>query len=347
MKSHGPLPQAIFDAYAHLGSPIVVENIAIGLINKTYLVSTPHTRYVLQELSPIFSKAVIEDSVAIANRLVDLGLAAPSHHRTISGQLFVEIATRVFRALTYIEGTSHHSMASLEMAESAGRVLGQFHAALADLDYCYKNNRRHGGDYRFHQEILGTALHQHEGHDYFDRVDPLAQKMLTESKGLTAGLVTTPRHAHGDPKISNIIFNENQGAICLVDFDTLGLTGWSLEIADALRSWCNPHQEDSQEAHVDLHIAESALRGYGSVMRGRISNKEASEIIVHSQAITLCLAMRFLADVLNETYWGFDHKKYERRADHNWIRANAMYQLYSDFAQKKKHLTELVMDSLL
>jgi len=341
------IPERVFEAYVSLGCPISMQRIEGGLINKTYLVATSNNQFIIQELSPIFDVKVIEDANAVAHHLSQRGINAPKHLLTETGQLYTMVENRVFRALNYLEGKSFHTISSLRMAESSGKVLGGFHEALLDFSYRYQNLRRHGGDYQFHQENLVRALKEHKNHVYFDRVQTLANSMIEHMEGIVLGLSTTARHAHGDPKISNIIFDDDEQANCLVDFDTLGKTGWSLEIADALRSWCNPNCEDVLDSFVDLKIAEGALKGYGSVMAGHVTQKEGDEIVKHTQAITLCLAMRYLADVLNEKYWAYDAKRFERSSDHNWTRANAMYHLFGDFAAKQDHIAEMVGDLLL
>jgi Ser/Thr protein kinase RdoA (MazF antagonist) len=341
------IPDDVFAAYTTLGMPLSVDVIDMGLINKTYRVTTAHTKFILQEMSSIFDTAVIEDGDAVSRYLSHSGICAPTLYRTDSNHLFVRVKGNVFRALKYIEGKSTHTIESLTMAESAGRVLGQFHLALVGFNYSYRSKRRHGGDYRFHRENLIIALKEHSAHVYFSVVEPLAQRMIVDIDHIIEGFSTTARNAHGDPKISNIIFDEKNEALCLVDFDTLGKTGWSLEVGDALRSWCNPNKEDVLDSYVDLKIAEHALKGYGSIMRGHFSEKETQEAMTHCQAITLCLAMRYLTDVLNEKYWAFDQYRFARPAEHNWLRAQAMYGLFMDFSRKKKKLFEMKKDYLL
>lgn len=340
-------PSSIFDYYPDLGSPLAIEPVTIGLINKTYLVTTDKLQFILQEVSSIFDTTINDDSEAVSIYLEQRGMIAPRIFKTKDLQLFVRIEGRIFRALKYIKGVSRHIINSLIMAESAGKVVGHFHAALKDFSYDYRSKRRHGGDYDFHQANLENALNHHQQHDYFKQVEPLAIKMLKEMKEITLGLCTTARNAHGDPKISNIIFDQQDNGICLIDFDTLGKTGWSLEMADALRSWCNARTEDIVDAQVDLTIAEKALVGYGSIMRGSFTDKEAQELLSHTQAITLCLAMRFLTDVLIEKYWAFDQSRFLRPADHNWLRAQAMHNLFYDFGAKRKQLEQMVGDLLL
>lgn len=318
----------------------------MGLINKTYVLETALKKYIFQEVSPIFDVSIHDDCHAVQNHLARYGINAPSLVPTSLGQLYYRHEHRVFRVINYIEGRSFHKVLSLKMALEAGKVVGRFHRAVSDLEYEYRSKRAHGGDYAFHLNRLTTALKAHQGHDFYARVEPLAARMIENMRELTHNLSTTIRHAHGDPKISNIMFDENDEGICLVDFDTLSKTGWSLEMGDAFRSWCNPHEEDELDVEVDLKIAEQALLGYGSHMRGILSPKELLELSIHAPAITLCLGIRYLTDVLNENYWAYDQARFERPAPHNLLRAQAMFRLFEDFRRHKSVISELI-NSLL
>lgn len=340
------IPPAVERAYAHLGTWTKINVLDMGLINKTYVLETLNNKYILQEVSPIFDVTIHDDCEVVGKHLQRHGMKAPSLVPTGEGDLFCRDNKRVFRILTLIEGQSFHNIRSLKMAEQAGIIVGKFHQAVLDLDYEYRSQRRHGGDYPFHLGNLTAALKAHPNHDYFAKVEPLALQMIEHMRKLTLGLTTTMRHVHGDPKISNILFNDEDEAVCLVDFDTLSKHGWSLEIGDALRSWCNPYKEDDPSARVDLKIAEYALKGYGQQMKGMLSDKELVEACIHAPAITLCVAIRYLTDVLNEKYWAYDSSRFARAAEHNWLRAQAMYRLFQDFIQHRAVLKDLI-NSLL
>lgn len=336
------IPEEVIDAYSHLGRQKNIIAIEKGLINKTFLVDTDIGKYILQEISPIFDEGIHSDSEAVCEHLARFKIEVPAIKRSRFGALFFRHNGRIFRALHYIEGESFHQINSGPMAFEAGRVVGQFHKSLLNFSYTYCSQRRHKGDYPFHVANLLSALKAHAQHDYFSQVKPLAEKMLGHMELYCQTLKTTPRHAHGDPKISNILFKGEQ-ALCLIDFDTLGMSGWSLEMADALRSWCNRQQEDELNAYVDLEITARALKGYGSVMKGLWSEPEKRELVAHSQAVSLCLAIRYLTDVLNESYFNFS-KLYSRAAEHNWLRAQAMYGLFEDFRGKQNMIETMVFD---
>lgn len=345
MSEH--IPKEVQKAYAHLGEWLDIKPLYMGLINKTYIFRTDSLKYVAQEVSAIFDVTIHDDCERVSKYLIKKGIIAPILIPTTEEKLFYRYDNKIFRVLSFIDGQCFNKIQSLKMAEQAGRMVGRFHQAVFDLRYDYRSKRRHGGDYGFHLSNLTLALKSHPDHDYFHKVEPLALCMIDLMKELTLNLSTTPRHAHGDPKISNILFNKDDEAICMVDFDTLGQHGWSLEMGDALRSWCNPNAEDELSAHVDLKIAEAALGGYGQEMRGMLTSKELSELSIHAPAISLCVAIRYLTDVLNEKFWAYDKTRFNRAAEHNWIRAQAMYELAKDFVRHGPVLKDLIMSLLL
>ncbi len=224
------IPPWALDAFAHLGVPSAIEPINNGLLNRTYVVTTDQIKYILQEIAPIFDVVVTEDSLAVCEHLRAANIAAPRPYKTMQDHLVVHGDGRNFRALHFIDGRTFLTVQSLAMAESAGRVVGQFHRALLDFDYEHRSQRRHCADFAFHSGNLIAALARHRDHEFFANVEPLAERMLETGAAIAGDLIATPRHVHGDPKISNLLFGDEERAICLVDFDTLSKAGWSVEL---------------------------------------------------------------------------------------------------------------------
>lgn len=339
------LPDEVLEAYSNVGVFKYISPITQGLINKTYLVANEKQKAVLQEMSPIFDEGIHQDSLNICARLEQCSILAPKIIENKFGKPVFKVGKKIFRLLKYLDGESFNVIKKPAMAFEAGQVLGKFHASLKDFSYEYASKRRSKGDYAFHAENLNRALGEHKEHSFYFKVKPLAEKWLDELNAIKEDLKTTPRHAHGDPKISNILFKDGLG-LCLVDFDTLGKTGWSLELADALRSWANPQKEDVLDAKVDLAIAEQAIFGYAQIMKGHWLKEEKLEAVGHAQAVSLCLAVRYLADVLNENYFAFDNQNFSRAAEHNILRACAMHNLFKSFQSQKNILSEMVNDLL-
>lgn len=335
----------ILPHYQNLGHPVKISPILLGQINKTFLIETDKQKFILQQLSPIFTKEVMNDAWAVANHLIIKGLLAPKLLPCDQGNLWLELNEKLFRAITFINGKCYKNINSLAMAKEAGISLAKFHLALNDFNYEYCSKRAHGGNYNFHIENLCNALKNFSDHGYYDRVAKLAEHMIMELNHLITDHKTTPRHAHGDPKISNLIFDDFGKVKAFIDFDTLGNTGWSLELADAIRSWCNPNTEDNLSSYIDLDLVHQVINGYSSLIKGVFTLKESYEVSINLQAITLCLAIRYAEDTLKESLFLHDKNKYKRPAEHTWLKAQSTYNLYRDILSKHNKL-EMILKQL-
>jgi Ser/Thr protein kinase RdoA (MazF antagonist) len=147
---------------------------------------------------------------------------------------------------------------------------------------------------------------------------------------------------HGDLKVSNMLFDDDGNAICLVDLDTLGRMSWPLEMGDALRSWTNPRREDVMPASVDVELFAAAVMGYASEARDLITEAESAHLVDGMFLIASELSARFLADALFEAYFGWDNVRYETRGAHNLARGAAMRDLARSIEDVRAALEEIV-----
>lgn len=313
-----------------------------GLINSTFLVEGLGGPAIVQRLHPVFAGVVNEDIDAVTAHLERKGLATPRPIRADDGALWVDDEqSRPWRALTFIEGTSVDRVESAAMARAGGALVARFHAAVADLEHEYRHVRAGVHDTAKHLATLERALADRRDHRLFRDVEGLAAALLSEARHLPDYLAMglSQRHCHGDLKISNLLFRGDEG-LCLVDLDTLGRMPWPFEMGDAMRSWCNPRGEDESKAAFDAGLFEAALVGYGSVARpaGLLSAEEARSIVGGVMSICLELAARFLADALNETYFGFNAAKYKTRGEHNLVRGAGQWRLYESVVEQRAAL---------
>lgn len=321
-----------------------------GLINSTFLVEGLRGPAVVQRLHPVFAGVVNEDIDAVTAHLERKGLVTPRLIRTDEGALWVsDEQGRAWRALTFIEGRSVERVESAAMAREGGALVARFHAAVADLEHEYRHVRAGVHDTEKHLEALRRALLDHRDHRLFSEVEALAVPLLSEAERLAdlASMGLRPRHCHGDLKISNLLFRGEKG-LCLVDLDTLGRMLWPLEMGDAMRSWCNPRGEDEARCSFHAGLFEAALEGYGSVARpaGLLSAEEARSIAGGVLLICLELSARFLADALNETYFGYDNSRYPARGEHNLVRGAGQLRLYESVADQRADLERIAERAL-
>ncbi len=334
-------PAVIRDQFAITAK--AVEPLGTGLINQTFLVTDERGgKYVLQRLHAIFPAEVNLDMEAVTSRLQDRGLVTPRLIRTVSGGLWLEMPDGIWRLMTYIPGIAVDRVDSGERAYEAGRLLGRFHVALSDLDYRFRGARGGIHDTPRHLRNLELALDKHRDHAANHRVRPVAEEILSAAAELAPLPVLDERVVHGDPKISNFIFDEQSGqGLCLVDLDTLNRMALPLELGDALRSWCNPAGEDTDTTDISVDYFQAALTGYASEAGHWISPTESACLVAATMTIMIELAARFCADALNESYFAWDPVRFSSRSEHNRVRAEGQLRAWEACRKMETELSEV------
>lgn len=303
--------------------------IETGLINLTLEIQTPTEKAVLQRLHPIFGPEVNFDIAAVTEHLSSKGLITPQLLPTDDGNLWVE-HDGIWRMLSFIPGQTYTAITNPTTAYQAGCLVGKFHAALADFNYTYRSLRQNVHDTKAHLLRLHQAIDKHYTHRLYPQVISVVEELLREAETITDFSDLPLRHAHGDLKISNLMFATDNTGVALIDLDTLTQMAWPLEMGDALRSWCNPKREDEHPAQIDLNLLQAAVTGYRKASQDLITKDEWAALIPGLARICLELSARFFADTLNENYFGWEPTRYPARGEHNLARGLAMWELYWD-----------------
>ncbi|MEC9464640.1 MAG: phosphotransferase [Myxococcota bacterium] len=320
-----------------------VETLTSGHINQTYRISGAGEASILQKLNPIFGPEVHRDIDAITARLDSMGMVTPRLIPTKSGDLWcVGADGGIWRLQTFIRGETLASAPHARLCESAGELVAKFHGALHGWDYDFVHRRLGVHDTLAHIKTLEDAIAIHPEHRAHGEVASMATEALGRLKGL-ADLSTLPEHiVHGDLKLTNILFAEDGQAHALIDLDTLAPMPMAHELGDALRSWCNRSGEDAEASCFDMTFFEAALTGYVRGGGRRLSREECASIPVGVETICLELTVRFLADALNESYFGWDQAAFASASEHNLARARAQFQVADSFASQRSAAKRIV-----
>ena len=330
-----------------LGRVAEIQPLAGGLINDSYRIQTVNRLFVLQRLHPIFSAEVHNDIDEITKILDQKGFITPRLVRTTDQRLcVVDSEHRIWRLVTYIPGRSFAVMPSVDVAREAGRLVGRFHRAMESIWYHFRFSRPHAHDRKWHQANLEKAFEECRTNRWYHAV-------LDLWKQVRSAWIQQPEDGflrkwvcHGDLKLSNLLFDDESRGLAMVDLDTIGWMPITIELGDAWRSWCNRAGEDAADIHFEVPIFHASVLGYASEMQGKLSATEIEALSTSMQTIALELSIRFMADTLQDRYFGWDQERYVCRADHNWARANAQFRLYQSMVQQQDEITEIVQSVL-
>jgi len=281
----------------------------------------------LQRLNPMFPASINCNLEIVTRHLKSLGFVTPELVYTKTQQRWLEAEGEIWRLLSYIEGDTHTRLAKPAMAKEAGALLGRVHVALFSLE-CELAGSRSVHQLSRHLDSLTKALADKVNHPNYKKIARLADEIQASARSLPKLAKTAKRLVHGDPKITNIIFEHAADkALCLVDLDTIAKMPLYLELGDAMRSWCNPGGEDSTDANFSLDLFEAAMTAYAGETARHISEQEWRCIVPATQTICIELAARFCADALNECYFPWDPEQFQSHSEHNRVRAMGQFNL--------------------
>jgi Ser/Thr protein kinase RdoA (MazF antagonist) len=294
-------------------------------------------RFILQRVSPIFPPAIHDTIDAVTRALAAAGLATPTLVRTSDGRLCSDLGDDgVWRLQTFVAGSTFDRPQSEEQTHSAGVLVGRFHRALDNLACAFIGMREGVHDTAKHLARLRETLRDRADHRLASTVAPIGNAILERAETL-APLPDLPlRVCHGDLKLNNILFAgttppARDRAVCLIDLDTVGPMSLAYELGDAWRSWCNRSGEDATQAEIDLSVLRASFEGYASAVGRDLSHVERRALLGGPEWISLELASRFAADVLNESYFGWDPQRYASRGDHNLVRCQGQLAVHEAF----------------
>lgn len=347
------LPEAAFEAAARRAlaawdlHPSRLARLAGGLINQSLLVaSRTGERYVLQKLHPVFAAEVNDNIEVVTRALAARGAVTPRVVPTRAGQTWLRQEDDLWRLLTFIDGHSVEALETPSQAREAGALLGRFHALLVDWPDELPHLRQPVHVPARHFDALQAALAEHAGHRLHGDVERLAEALFARAAALAPWPLAPRRLVHGDPKISNLLFDADGRGLCLVDLDTLARGPLVPELGDAFRSWCNPGPEDAPAASFSLPLFEAAIEGYAGQARAFLAPEERAALVAGVETLYLELAARFAADALNEAYFGWSPARFSSRGAHNLARAHNQRRAAADLA-RQQHAAETLVARLL
>ncbi len=331
--AHPEVAQAL--AHWPVGEPRTWSQVTGGLIHETFRVETDQGAFCLQALHPALSSPeILADWQAVLEHLARRGFPAPRLVSARDGRATVSLDGRVWRLTTWLEGRSIENVSGPKPARQSARLFARFYEAMSGFPLPFQSSHPLH-DWEHHAAALQQAQASSERvpDPWPSQVAELAPLVLDgiRRNALTHSLPL--RVVHGDPKISNVLF-DTQGRACgLVDLDTCCRHTILVDLGDALRSWTMDGPEDACTGfRRDVFLA--ALEGWAAGGL-RLTELELLELAKAPALISFELAARFLRDVLEDRYFGYDSSRYPSRRHHNLARARAMARLGAAFEEER------------
>lgn len=325
-------PREIANQFDFPSSVKNVEPHGNGLINDTFVVSfsqsvkSGHSRLgshaIMQRINPqVFpNPALIMENLALVlehasrkARVTKSEFLLPPIYKSKQGEFSVkDDAGDYWRAIGFIENTvATDVLQNIEQARQAGIALGAFHQMMADLPAEKLKDTLPGfhdtPSYLKQFDSVVAELHSSTSQDtnesrdfcfkHIDKHRPLARLLVDAQPPLKPGIM------HGDPKLNNILFDQQTGeAISIIDLDTVKPGFIHYDIGDCIRSCCNRAGEmppGLEDVHFNIKDFEAILQGYLSRARELISNQDFDILYDVLRLLPFELGLRFFSDFLS------------------------------------------------
>ncbi len=334
-----------------------VTPLGSGLIHGTYLVTSPDSPYVFQELNSL----VFRDPHGVMSniRRVQEALSCyPEPTLTFlpradgNGFLVADNASgKYWRCAKHFPDTVTYDIppgpAHLKAAARAFAQFGQRLSALDSSEFHPTIPRFHDTPHRFEtfQKAWKSAHPDRQAWEEYDALMTLAEGF--PEFGLD-GLMHphVPQGvAHNDTKLNNCLFHqERPEVVCVIDLDTVMAGSWLLDFGDLCRTAVCALPEDTAELDkvgIDERRFEAVAGGYLGVLRDTLSEAEQARMVYAAFLMTYELALRFFTDHLqNDIYFGI------KIPHHNLIRTRSQLRLARCFLKNRASLESIIAKAL-
>lgn len=325
-----------------------------GLINKSYALSKKNSgvnAFFLQQIDHTIFKDIegLMNNIDVVCHHLKKTPEAPRYLNLIStktGKTFYKTVDGDFwRLYTYVEGSTFFRAHDQQLAWEAGKMFGEFLFSLSTLD---TNSLTvtlpdfHNIVHRYSQ--FKTSLKN----AYEDRKTNARQYITIIEKNIESiiniyqdTIETCPIKAtHNDTKLSNLLFDENQKAICVVDYDTLMPGYIPFDFGDSVRTICSTTVEDDTDisnTHFELSIFEPFAKSFIGSFDGTLSKQELNMFSKSGIYMSFIMGIRMLTDYLNnDIYYSTNYDR------HNLDRAANQLTLSESGIKLLPEMTEII-----
>jgi Ser/Thr protein kinase RdoA (MazF antagonist) len=308
-----------------------------GLINHTYKVVTPSGQFILQHVNT----NVFKQPLAIDSNMYLLKYHLRTSHPDylfvapiagMDGNTLYEVNSLYFRAFEFIEDS--HTITTVntsEQAFEAAKAFATFTAVCNAMDTTALQETLpnfHNLPLRYQQfEAALNSANNERLTDCKTLIQGLQEQkaIVTKYEAFIAHPDALKRVTHHDTKISNVLFNDANKALCVIDLDTVMPGYFISDVGDMLRTYVCPVSEEESDLSkimVRKDYLQAIQAGYYSHMQQHLTAFEQAHFFFAGEVLIYMQALRFCTDYLqNDVYYPI---KYPH---HNLVRATNQMQL--------------------
>jgi len=327
----------IFEEFNAPGAFKESETLVSGYINQTYLIKTvgdSHPDYVLQKLNHhVFPNIpeLMNNKVKVTEHLKKKKTADQLNlqfYKTKEGLYYYQDEEgNYWNLMEFIPNSKVlEKTENVQQAEEAGMAFGNFIRLLDDFpvheiyeiipDF-HKMSFRYQ---QFDEALKGAGEERKKNAEVWIKQVLESREGMQQLERLYESGEIPMRVTHNDTKLSNILFDQNDKALCIIDLDTLMPGIVHYDFGDSIRTICSAVSED--EPNLDLvgfniEYYQAYKKGFLSKLEDKLSPKEIELLPLAAKTITFIMGLRILTDYLNgDVYYNIKYP------EHNLHRAS-------------------------
>lgn len=318
----------VLNRFPAIEDKVEIEPLTGGLINQSFKITDKGgNKFLLQKINTGIFKDVdaLMNNIRVVTRHVEKKLQEGNNNPDYriskfypcdTGKLYCRFSSNDYwRLCDYIDNVKPQNFDSLHIAKETGRILAMFHVLTNDLDVAKLKVTLPGfHDLPARKKSLDRILKNRpsrlkESEKVYEELKKY--DFLSDWYKDVAGNYNLPLFTvHNDPKVSNILFNKDGKALCLIDLDTLMPGYRGFDFGDAVRSLCNKTHEDDPDpgnAGFDEEKYNVFKNSYLNTAKDILANEEMKALEVFPLFLAYEQAVRFYTDYLQgDKYYHID-----------------------------------------
>lgn len=299
--------QFIVNEYYNLDiSKDTLHKINFGLTNITYCFEVACNKYILQIVNKKFRREIIDDILMLSGKLKKLSWQTIELLKTINGNYFAIYNDQIIRIYCYLEGSMFTERITIEKSFLLGEFLSKFHYSLQMIDYIPKHKIPNFHNFLYYEQTKKNYFEK----NFLTKYANICNILQTNEYPILDDKIQL---IHGDARLENILFDQNNNPFTLIDYDTFMLGSVFIDIGDLLRSIVLNNLKETNLKNIFNAFIEGYI-GYNNLFRKIL---EIDRFYIACKYITIELCNRFLIDIVENSYFSWDENVFSSREDSN------------------------------